>query len=77
MKFLKIFFGKVEEIEDIDGNSDNPLIADAIENEKDLLLSEEQKKIFRKVSQFCLVKLFFILRILLHGNICLVSSYIH
>lgn len=42
---------EVEEIEDIDGNSDNPLIADAIENEKDLLLSEEQKKIFRKVKE--------------------------
>ncbi|KAK8633968.1 hypothetical protein V6N13_014797 [Hibiscus sabdariffa] len=42
---------EVEEIEDIDGSSDNPLIADAIENEKELILSEEQRKNFRKVKE--------------------------
>ncbi|KAK8712777.1 hypothetical protein V6N13_148005 [Hibiscus sabdariffa] len=42
---------EVEEIEDIDGTSDNPLVADAIENEKELILSEEQRKKFRKVKE--------------------------
>ncbi|GMI65154.1 hypothetical protein like AT1G08600 [Hibiscus trionum] len=42
---------EVEEIEDIDGSSDNPLVADAIENEKELILSEEQRKNFRKVKE--------------------------
>ncbi|KAE8662602.1 Protein CHROMATIN REMODELING 20 [Hibiscus syriacus] len=42
---------EVEEIEDIDGSSDNPLVADAIENEKELILSEEQRKSFRKVKE--------------------------
>ena len=44
----------MEEIEDIDDSSANPLVADAIENERDLILSEEQRKNFRKVSQCCL-----------------------
>lgn len=50
IKFLEIFFGQVEEIEDIDGSTANPLVADAIENEGDLILSDEQRKNFRKVS---------------------------
>lgn len=41
----------MEEIEDVDGSSDNPLVADAIENERELILSEDQRKNFRKVSQ--------------------------
>ncbi|WCJ21115.1 DNA repair and recombination protein RAD54-like [Euphorbia peplus] len=40
----------VEEIEDIDGNSSDPFIADALENEKQLL-SEEQRKKYRKVKE--------------------------
>ncbi|GKV07068.1 hypothetical protein SLEP1_g18876 [Rubroshorea leprosula] len=42
---------EVEEIEDIDGDCTNPLVADAIENEKELILSEEQRKNFRKVKE--------------------------
>ncbi|OMO96092.1 SNF2-related protein [Corchorus olitorius] len=42
---------EVEEIEDIDGSPDNPLVADAIENEKELILSEDQRKNFRKVKE--------------------------
>ncbi|KAK6288945.1 hypothetical protein POUND7_000486 [Theobroma cacao] len=42
---------EVEEIEDIDGSTANPLVADAIENEGDLILSDEQRKNFRKVNE--------------------------
>ncbi|XVF42366.1 hypothetical protein PTKIN_Ptkin01aG0356300 [Pterospermum kingtungense] len=42
---------EVEEIEDIDDSSVNPLVADAMENERNLILSEEQKKNFRKVKE--------------------------
>ncbi|KAH9706879.1 protein CHROMATIN REMODELING 20 [Citrus sinensis] len=42
---------EVEEIEDVDGNSDDPFVADAIANEKELALSEEQRKKFRKVKE--------------------------
>ncbi|TYJ98681.1 protein CHROMATIN REMODELING 20 isoform X4 [Cucumis melo var. makuwa] len=41
----------VEEIDDVDGSSCDPFVAAAIENEKELDLSEEQKKKFRK--HFC------------------------
>ena len=40
----------MKEIEDIDDSPYNPLVADVIENEKYLVLSEEQRKVFRKVS---------------------------
>ena len=39
----------MEEIEDVDGNSSDRLVADAVANEKELILSEEQRKKFRKV----------------------------
>ncbi|KAG2693959.1 hypothetical protein I3760_08G119200 [Carya illinoinensis] len=42
---------EVEEIDDIDGNSNDPFVAAAIANEKELHLSEEQKKNFRKVKE--------------------------
>ncbi|KAH7571822.1 hypothetical protein JRO89_XS04G0150700 [Xanthoceras sorbifolium] len=42
---------QVEEIEDVDGNSSDPFVADAIANEKELVLSEEQRKNFRKVKE--------------------------
>ncbi|KAL5837673.1 hypothetical protein ACOSQ3_014842 [Xanthoceras sorbifolium] len=42
---------EVEEIEDVDGNSSDPFVADAIANEKELVLSEEQRKNFRKVKE--------------------------
>lgn len=48
MSFEILFPFQVEEIEDVDGNSDDPFVADAIANEKELALSEEQRK-FRKV----------------------------
>ncbi|XP_065852445.1 protein CHROMATIN REMODELING 20 isoform X2 [Euphorbia lathyris] len=41
---------EVEEIDDIDGNSGDPFIADAIDNEEQLL-SEEQRKKYRKVKE--------------------------
>lgn len=40
----------MEEIDDVDGTSSDPFIADALANEGDLNLTEEQKKNFRKVS---------------------------
>ncbi|XP_059628567.1 protein CHROMATIN REMODELING 20 isoform X2 [Cornus florida] len=42
---------EVEEIDDIDGNPSDPFVADAIANEKELDLSEEQKRNFRKVKE--------------------------
>ncbi|EYU39522.1 hypothetical protein MIMGU_mgv1a008888mg [Erythranthe guttata] len=42
---------EVEEIDDVDGTSSDPFVADAIENERDLNLTEEQKKNFRKVKE--------------------------
>ncbi|KAJ6974817.1 hypothetical protein NC653_030834 [Populus alba x Populus x berolinensis] len=39
---------EVEEIEDIDGNSSDPFVAEAIANEKELVLSEEQRKKLQK-----------------------------
>ncbi|KAJ8760391.1 hypothetical protein K2173_015058 [Erythroxylum novogranatense] len=42
---------EVEEIEDIDSNPSDPFIADAIANEKELILSDEQKKNYRKVKE--------------------------
>ncbi|XP_035548930.1 protein CHROMATIN REMODELING 20 isoform X2 [Juglans regia] len=42
---------EVEEIDDIDGNSNDPFVAAAIANEKELHLSEEQKTNFRKVKE--------------------------
>lgn len=47
-----ILLCQVEEIDDVDGNSSDPFVAAAIANEKDLDLSEEQKKNFRKVNNF-------------------------
>lgn len=42
---------EVEEIDDIDGNSSDPFVADAIANERAVDLSEEQKKKFKKVKE--------------------------
>ncbi|KAL8544534.1 hypothetical protein ACS0TY_004925 [Phlomoides rotata] len=42
---------EVEEIDDVDGTSDDPFVADAIANEGDLCLTEEQKRNFRKVKE--------------------------
>ncbi|GMY20566.1 protein CHROMATIN REMODELING 20, partial [Fagus crenata] len=42
---------EVEEIDDIDGNINDPFVAAAIANEKELDLSEEQKNNFRKVKE--------------------------
>eukprot|EP00257_Ricinus_communis_P017978 XP_015576553.1 protein CHROMATIN REMODELING 20 isoform X1 [Ricinus communis] len=42
---------EVEEIEDIDGCSNDPFIAVAIANEKELILSEEQRKNYIKVKE--------------------------
>ncbi|KAL3654023.1 hypothetical protein CASFOL_003704 [Castilleja foliolosa] len=42
---------EVEEIDDVDGTSSDPFVADAVANEGDLSLTEEQKKNFRKVKE--------------------------
>ncbi|KAF9612310.1 hypothetical protein IFM89_038913, partial [Coptis chinensis] len=42
---------EVEEIDDIEENCSDPFYADAIANEKEIDLSEEQKKLFRKVKE--------------------------
>ncbi len=54
MNCLKIFC-QVEEIDDIDGNINDPFVAAAIANEKELDLSEEQKNNFRKVCRHVLL----------------------
>ncbi|KAM7532167.1 hypothetical protein LguiB_035577 [Lonicera macranthoides] len=41
----------VEEIDDLEGSSSDPFVADAIKNENELNLSEEQKRNFRKVKE--------------------------
>lgn len=47
--FLEIPFLQVEEIDDVDGNSTDPFIAAAIANERELDLSDEQRRQFKKV----------------------------
>ncbi|XP_042036260.1 protein CHROMATIN REMODELING 20-like [Salvia splendens] len=42
---------EVEEIDDVDGTLSDPFIADALANEGDLNLTEEQKKNFKKVKE--------------------------
>lgn len=42
---------EVEEIDDVDGNSTDPFIAAAIANERELDLSEEQRRKFKKVKE--------------------------
>ncbi|EXB93143.1 Transcriptional regulator ATRX-like protein [Morus notabilis] len=42
---------EVEEIDDIDGDSTDPFVAAAVANEKELALSEEQNKNYRKVKE--------------------------
>ncbi|XP_048324064.1 protein CHROMATIN REMODELING 20 isoform X2 [Ziziphus jujuba] len=42
---------EVEEIDDVDGNSTDPYVAAAVANEKELALSEEQKKKYKKVKE--------------------------
>jgi hypothetical protein len=53
---LRFTLFQVEEIEDIDGNSTDPFVAKAIANEKELVLSEEQRKNYRKVSRYCCIE---------------------
>lgn len=45
----------MEEIDDVDGNFTDPFVAAAVANEKELPLSEEQKKKYKKVLQNSLV----------------------
>lgn len=49
---LRFSFCQVEEIEDIDEDSIDPFVAEAVANEKELVLSEEQRKSYRKVGQY-------------------------
>ncbi|KAL6565324.1 hypothetical protein OROGR_002275 [Orobanche gracilis] len=42
---------EVEEIDDVDGTSSDPFVADAVANEGDLNLTEEQKKNFKKIKE--------------------------
>lgn len=48
------FFFQVEEIEEIDESLADPFFADAIENERELALTEEQKKNYIRVLYFLL-----------------------
>ena len=54
---IVVLFYQVEEIDDVDGSSCDPFVAAAIENEKELDLSEEQKKNFRKVINSSVVEI--------------------
>ncbi|KAL8517913.1 hypothetical protein ACS0TY_009283 [Phlomoides rotata] len=42
---------EVEEIDGVDGTTSNPFLKAAIENESDLILTEEQKRNFRKIKE--------------------------
>ncbi|XP_021772710.1 protein CHROMATIN REMODELING 20-like isoform X2 [Chenopodium quinoa] len=42
---------EVEEIDDIDDDPNDPFVADAVANEKELYLSEEQRKNYKKVKE--------------------------
>jgi hypothetical protein len=53
---LRFSFCQVEEIEDIDEDSIDPFVAEAVANEKELVLSEEQRKSYRKVGQYSYVE---------------------
>nr|KYP74497.1 Transcriptional regulator ATRX [Cajanus cajan] len=61
---------EVEEIDDVDGNSMDPFIAAAIANERELDLSEEQRRKFKKV----IYHFIFSISIYLFGLVCPVSD---
>lgn len=46
---IKDYIFQVEEIEEIDASLADPFLADAIENERELALTEEQKKNYIRV----------------------------
>lgn len=50
---------QVEEIDDIEDSSVDPFVADAIANERELNLSEEQKRKYKKVCEWYILVLFF------------------
>lgn len=52
---------EVEEIDDVEGSSIDPFTADALANEGDLNLTEEQKRNFRKVCQWLKKKMMLML----------------
>ncbi|KAL2461262.1 Protein CHROMATIN REMODELING 20 [Abeliophyllum distichum] len=56
----------VEEIDDVDGSSSDPFVADAVANERDLNLTGEQKRNFRKAGQ----KLYPRARLWVYGTEC-------
>jgi hypothetical protein len=45
----------VEEIDDVDDNSTDPFVAAAVANERELDLSEEQSRHFKKVYSYCII----------------------
>lgn len=45
----------MEEIDDVDGNSTDPFVAAAIANERELDLSDEQRRQFKKVYCYCII----------------------
>ena len=49
---------QVEEIEEIDDDPSDPFVADAIANERELDLSEEQRKKYKKVVSALLMSTF-------------------
>lgn len=50
----------MEEIDDVDGNSTDPFVAAAIANERELDLSDEQRRQFKKV--YCYYIIDYLLR---------------
>ena len=48
----------MEEIDDVDGNSTDPFIAAAIANERELDLSEEQRRQFKQVCHYYIISYF-------------------
>lgn len=57
--FLYAIQSQVEEIDDIEDSSGDPFVTDAIANERELNLSEEQKRKFKKVCERYILVLFF------------------
>lgn len=45
----------MEEIDDVDGNSTDPFVAAAVANERELELSEQQNRHFKKVYSYCII----------------------
>lgn len=56
--YFEISSVQVEEIDDVDGNSTDPFVAAAIANERELDLSDEQRRHFKKVYYYYCINVY-------------------